>query len=82
MGSRDKPYKTFFQLIKIKQQTEAMSLLITAISATIEDDGEIIEEVEHFYSSLCSTSGSSPEVLAAREEIISLVSTRITEEQR
>lgn len=58
-----------------------MPLLIMEGGDSIKDEREILEEVEHFYSDLCSSSGSNQEVLVAREELISYVSTQVTEEK-
>lgn len=58
-----------------------MSILLTNEDDTIEDEGKIIEEVEQFYTILCTSEGSSLEVLAAREEFVGYVSTSVSEEQ-
>lgn len=78
LGVGDKPYKTFFTLVKIKQQRETMSLLINDSSNSIEDEGEILGEVEQFYTTMCSTSGTSSEVLVSRNEILNFSITHVT----
>lgn len=52
MGTRDKPYKTFFLLVNAKQQREARPILLTNEDTIIEDESEIMGEVEHFYITL------------------------------
>lgn len=82
MGARDKPRKTFFLLVKAKQQWEAMPILIIDDDTTLKDKGEILEEVELFYSKLCTTIGSSQAISATREELLSMVRSHVTHEQR
>lgn len=81
VGIGDEPKKTFFLLVKAKQQREAMSILVTDEKTTIEDKGEIIEEIKQFYDKLYATIGSSPTVTIAWEEILSVVQVRVTQEQ-
>lgn len=81
MGIGDETYRTFFILVQAKQQRETMLILLTDEDDTIEDEGKIIEEVGCFYTKLCTSEGSSPEVLAAREELLGYVSICVTEDQ-
>lgn len=82
MGIGDKPYKTLFLLVKAKKQRENMPILLMDEGTTIDDEGEIIEKVERFYKNLCTSEGTSTKVLVAREELLSYVSTCVTDEQR
>lgn len=55
-----------------------MSILITDEGVTFKDGGGILREVKRFYGKLCLSAGSTPETLAAREELLSFVSSHIT----
>lgn len=82
LGTRDEPNPTLFVLLKEKQQREAMSILIMDEDVTIEDECKILQEVEQFYKKLCTIEGSCLDVLATREELLSFVNTRVSEEKR
>lgn len=59
-----------------------MPILLTNEEVTIEDKSKIWREVERFYTRLCTSEGSTPAILAAREELLGFITTRITKGQR
>lgn len=44
VGVGEKSKKTFFMLVKAKQQRKAMPILITGDDTNLKDEGEIIEK--------------------------------------
>lgn len=66
MGVDDKPTRMLFRLVKEKQLRESMNLLITEIDTILEDEDDILQEVQNFYTSLCTTTGPSTKVDDAR----------------
>lgn len=82
MGVDDEPTRLFFCIIQEKQIRESMTLFITNINTILEEEEDILQEVESFYTTLCTTSGSTMEVKTTRREIIGYVTTCITEDQQ
>lgn len=52
LGARDKPTKTFFTFVKVKNQRESMNLLIIKDGSIIKDEDGILQEVARFYCHL------------------------------
>ncbi|KAL3694681.1 hypothetical protein R1sor_008332 [Riccia sorocarpa] len=73
------PLRSFFTKLKAKWAKESMEMLTLDSGENTTDHEEILEGIHQFYQVLFSADVDSPERIAARDEVVALISTKLKE---
>lgn len=82
LGTSDELYKLFSTLLKAKQQRETMAVLITENGDTLEDEGDILQEVSRFHGQLFKSSDFNESINLTRRELLQFTTNQVTQEQK